>query len=567
MSSIDRIRKLPGAYRRLGRFRKIVHVFMKYGFESAFESLRSKGGRLFKKIFLPWKNNENNEIAAQYTLPERLRMAFVELGPTFVKLGQVLATRQDIVPPEFIHEFSKLQDDVPPFPTEQVKLVIQEELDTSLDNVFLEFEDIPVGAASIAQGHRAKLKDGTKVFVKIQRPDIAKDIRLDLEILTQLAYAIQRHSEEFGFLRPVKIIEEFSKTIDSELDFSREMSNQLRFERQFADREGIKIPKIYQQYCTKKLLVMDYVEGIKGTDLDTLKRSDADLVKLSNLGAQLILEQFFEHGFFHADPHPGNLFFQLPATICYVDFGMVGRITHDEQKLFADLLLQLVMRNYKACALILASLAENDARPNLGELERDINTFADQHLHRTLESLDVSGALHDLYQLCYRQQMFLKPHIYLMLKALGSYDQLGRSLNPDFEIMTQVKPYVGKLLIEQFNPMTILHRSKSFAHEASISLEEMPRDVRQLFSQLLQGKLHFEHTLEGINKLIKVFNGAFNRLASAIVLAAMLVGSSIVIHANPKPHWYETSIMGLLGFLFSGLFGIVLLWDMLKHRE
>lgn len=567
MSSIDRIRKLPGAYRRLGRFRKIVHVFMKYGFGSVFESLRSKGGRLFKRLFLPWTNDENNELAARFTLPERLRMAFVELGPTFVKLGQILAARQDIVPPEFIHEFSKLQDHVPPFPTDQVKLLIQEELKTSLDNVFAEFDDIPVGAASIAQGHRAKLKDGTQVFVKIQRPDIAKDIRLDLEILTQLANAIQRHSEEFGFLRPVKIIEEFSRTIDSELDFSREMSNQLRFQRQFADREGIKIPQIYQQYCTKKLLVMEYIEGIKGTDLDTLKRSDADLVKLSELGAQLILEQFFEHGFFHADPHPGNLFFQLPATICYVDFGMVGRITHDERKLFADLLIQIVMRNHKACALILTSLTENDARPDLGELERDIAVFADQHLYRKLESLDVSAALHDLYQLCYRQRMFLKPHIYLMLKALGSTDQLGRSLNPDFEIMTHIRSYVGKLLMEQFNPMAILRRSKSFAHEAGIALEEMPRDLRQLFRQLLLGKLHFEHTVEGINKLSKVFNGVINRLASAIVLAAMLVGSSIVIHANPKPHWYETSIMGLIGFLFSGLFGIALLWNMLKHRE
>ena len=564
MGSFDTIRHLPQAYRRLSRFRHILRVLFKYGFDTI--SLRERVPQAMKRLFMPWRKDETTEIAAKYSMPERLRMAFVELGPTFVKLGQVLAQRQDMIPPDFVHEFSKLQDKVPPFGMDLVRQQIRTELGRELEDVFSEFDEHPVGAASMAQGHLAKLKDGTEVFVKIQRPGIAQSMRLDMEILVQLASALERHSEELGFLRPVKIVEEFKNSLEQELDFSREMANQMRFAHQFKNREGIHIPWVYEEYCTKQILTMEFVRGIKATNLDELRAAGADLVKLSELGANLLLEQFFDYGFFHADPHPGNMFFQLPSTICYIDFGNVGRITVDERKLFGDMMMYLVAGDFKSCARVLVALTEHDGEPDMGELERDLGAFADQHLHRRLNNLDINSALHDLYQLCYRQGMFLKPHIYMMFKALAMSDKLGRDMNPNFELMKQIQPFAEKLLLEQMNPMTALKRLKTYKHEIGELMDDAPRDVRQLLKQLLHGKMHFEHSVQGMTNLSKVFDGVFNRLAAAIVLAAMLVGSSIVVHANPKPHWYGTSIMGLLGYVVSAVGGILLLWDMMKHR-
>ena len=540
MGSFDTIRHLPQAYRRLSRFRHILRVLFKYGFDTI--SLRERVPQAMKRLFMPWRKDETTEIAAKYSMPERLRMAFVELGPTFVKLGQVLAQRQDMIPPDFVHEFSKLQDKVPPFGMDLVRQQIRTELGRELEDVFSEFDEHPVGAASMAQGHLAKLKDGTEVFVKIQRPGIAQSMRLDMEILVQLASALERHSEELGFLRPVKIVEEFKNSLEQELDFSREMANQMRFAHQFKNREGIHIPWVYEEYCTKQILTMEFIRGIKATNLDELRAAGADLVKLSELGANLLLEQFFDYGFFHADPHPGNMFFQLPSTICYIDFGNVGRITVDERKLFGDMMMYLVAGDFKSCARVLVALTEHDGEPDMGELERDLGAFADQHLHRRLNNLDINSALHDLYQLCYRQGMFLKPHIYMMFQ-----------------------PFAEKLLLEQMNPMTALKRLKTYKHEIGELMDDAPRDVRQLLKQLLHGKVHLEHTVQGMTNLSKVFDGVFNRLAAAIVLAAMLVGSSIVVHANPKPHWYGTSIMGLLGYVVSAVGGVLLLWDMMKH--
>ena len=564
MGSFDTIRHLPQAYRRLSRFRHILRVLFKYGFDTI--SLRERVPQAMKRLFMPWRKDETTEIAAKYSMPERLRMAFVELGPTFVKLGQVLAQRQDMIPPDFVHEFSKLQDKVPPFGMDLVRQQIRTELGRELEDVFSEFDEHPVGAASMAQGHLAKLKDGTEVFVKIQRPGIAQSMRLDMEILVQLASALERHSEELGFLRPVKIVEEFKNSLEQELDFSREMANQMRFAHQFKNREGIHIPWVYEEYCTKQILTMEFIRGIKATNLDELRAAGADLVKLSELGANLLLEQFFDYGFFHADPHPGNMFFQLPSTICYIDFGNVGRITVDERKLFGDMMMYLVAGDFKSCARVLVALTEHDGEPDMGELERDLGAFADQHLHRRLNNLDINSALHDLYQLCYRQGMFLKPHIYMMFKALAMSDKLGRDMNPNFELMKQIQPFAEKLLLEQMNPMTALKRLKTYKHEIGELMDDAPRDVRQLLKQLLHGKVHLEHTVQGMTNLSKVFDGVFNRLAAAIVLAAMLVGSSIVVHANPKPHWYGTSIMGLLGYVVSAVGGVLLLWDMMKHR-
>ena len=545
-------------FANMNHMRRILTVLFKNGLGMFFGGLRD---------LVPRKYTESvHSDERQETLPVRIRKTLVELGPTFVKLGQMLSTRPDVIGAEYVAEFSKLQDEVPPFSFDEVKEIVERELGRPLTEIFREFSEEPSAAASIAQGHRAVLKDGTVVFVKIQRPEIRKKILADIEVLGFLSRHVDEHFPNLRYLLLPRLVEQFRTSILEELDFNVERGNIKHFARQFANEKALVVPKVWDEFSTGQVLTMEWIDGISGNRFEELRQSGCDLVKLANDGAELALKQFFTYGFFHADPHPGNIFILPGNRICYIDFGNVGRITVDERKLFGDMLMYLVAGDFKSCARVLVGLTEHDGEPDMGELERDLSAFADQHLHRRLNNLDVNAALHDLYKLCYRQGMFLKPHIYLMLKSLAMSDKLGRDMNPNFELMKQIQPFATKLLLEQINPVASLKRMKSYHHEIRELMEDAPRDMRLLLKQLLHGKLHFEHTVQGMTNLSKVFDGVFNRLAAAIVLAAMLVGSSIVVHANPKPHWYGTSIMGLLGYVVSAVGGILLLWDMMKHR-
>ena len=565
MAGLDKIRALPRAYRRLGRFRTIVSVLMRYGFDSFVYMMRNRYGRVLKSIVHPWKKAVPK--IKRKSIGERTRLMLIELGPTFIKLGQLLSARQDILPKSFTDELAKLQDQVPPFSMDEVRNLIKQELGDELEAFFSEFDEKPVGAASMAQGHHARLLDGTEVFVKIQRPGIAAKMLLDVDVLKYMAMALEKHSDEMAQFKPSKIVAEFSRVLEQELDFCHEVSNQLRFEAQFAGREGIHVPKVYPKYCTRKILVMEFIRGFPATDLDALRASGIDLKKMSYIAADLVFEQFFEHGFYHSDPHPGNIFFLRGNEMCYVDHGQCGRTTENERMLFAKMLAYLVTRNYRGCATVLLELTDYDSEPDMDELERSLSEFIETHLHTNLEQLDVPSTLGDFYAMFHRLKMTLKPQLYLLLKAIGESDRLGREMNPGFEIMKQLRPFVIKMTFKRFGPERIMQEVNEFGGDMLELVKESPKMLRQLNRQLLQGRVGFRVNVDNIDRMNSVVDKVFNRLASAVVLASMIIGSSIVIHANPKPHFHDTSIVGVVGFLLSGIFGAVLLVDIWRHRK
>lgn len=567
MSGLDTLSRLPGAYRRLERFRQILRVMVRYGFGWLFEGLR---GRLFKVHHRLLTLLRHGEMAKEHQAlsgPERLRLALIELGPTFVKLGQILATRRDVVPEAYVQELSKLQDSVPPFPFADVRKVVREELGAELEEIFSEFSEVPVGAASMAQGHRARLRrDGSEVFVKVQRPGIGKVMRLDLGILEILAEALARHSAELAYFRPRQIVSEFKRSLERELDYAHERCNQEKFAQLFAKCEGLHVPRLYADYCTHRILVMEFIHGIPGTSLERLHSSGMDLVRLGDRCADIVMEQFFEHGFFHADPHPGNLFFLPGERLCYIDFGQVGRITEDERHACAMLLRHVVTKNYKAAVVYFLQLTEQDGEPDLVELERGLGEFAEMYLNERLGEIRPSDALSELYELCRRQQVRLRPQFYLFLKALGVSDELGRQLNPEFKLMQRMRPYVQRAIFRRLRPAGLLRRLEEYMGEFTLLLHEAPGTVRSLSQQLQSGRfstrVSIDH-IEGWEKQIALFS---NRLSAAIVMASLVIGSSVVVHANPKPHWYGTTIMGVIGFLLSGIMGISLLISILRRR-
>lgn len=552
--------KITRTYRHLARLRRILSVIFRNGFGFLFDKLK---GLLPERIHAGnWEELANSPVS----MPERLRNIMVELGPTFVKLGQMLSGRPDLIPLDYIHEFTKLQDSVPPFPYETVREIIRKEFGGEIEEFFQEFDEEPIAAASIAQGHRARLRDGTEVFVKIRRPDIESSIRVDLEILALLADFMEKYDAELRFLRPGKIVQEFARRLEEELNLDLELANIQRFARQFKGRQGLVVPRVWPKLSSPQVLTIEYIRGCKGTDLEGLQRLGIDRKIVSHLGADLLLEQFFVHGFFHADPHPGNLFFLPGNRICYVDFGQVGRTSKEERKNFADLLTAVLRGQEKRAAKLLLRLAEYENEPDLEVLERDLTAFTDHYLYRELDDLTVGPILQEFYSLCNRHQLGLKPHIYLMLKAIGESDELGRTLNPDFNIVHHLRPFLIKNLLNSLNPVVKTAQVRELAEELLDFIKIFPKQQRHFWQQCLEGKLLVNYHLQGLERFQNFINHGLGRLCLALIQVGLLVFSGLVIHAGKPPLLWGIPVLGLLGILCSATLFSMMLWDIFRLR-
>jgi ubiquinone biosynthesis protein len=369
MLSIRKIGIIGRAYRHLKRYRHILTVLFKYGFGDLVDILRIEQ---YLEIGLQMISRKRREQVEKLSRAERVRMVMEELGPTFVKLGQILSTRPDLISVEFIQELSKLQDNVPPFPYTEARQIIESELGRPLEDIFQHFEDTPLAAASIGQVHRAQLKDGEEVVVKVQRPGIRKIIEVDLEIMLHLASLMERHLEELQVHRPVRIVQEFSRTLEKEIDYTIEALHIERFARQSMDDPTVYVPKVFRDTTTERVLTMEYIDGIKASEIDRIEREGLDRKIITERGADLILRQVFDHGFFHADPHPGNIFVLPDNVICYIDFGMMGSIDRQTREDFADLIYTVVQRDEFRATQMLLKLTEYDEKPDVRALERDL---------------------------------------------------------------------------------------------------------------------------------------------------------------------------------------------------
>jgi ubiquinone biosynthesis protein len=547
-------------YRHLARLRKILTVLFRNGFGFLFAKLRG----LVPERYHPgnWDELANSDLS----IPARVCQSMVELGPTFIKLGQLLSTRPDLIPLQYLSEFTKLQDRVTPFPFDQVEEIIRQELKGEISTFFSEFSPEPIGSASIAQGHHARLLDGSEVFVKIRRPGIDESIRADLEILAILADFLEKHNAEIRFLQPSRIVAEFSRSLEDELNLDLEYSNICRFARQFKGREGLVVPKVYPRLCTPKILTMEFIHGCKGTDLEQIDAAGIDRKKISALGAELLLEQFFVHGFYHADPHPGNVFILPGDRICYVDFGQIGRCSLEERECFARLLVAVVRRQEKTAARLLLKLSEFREEPNQESIERDLAAYIDRFFYRPLRELRVSSAVQEFYQLCQRHQLGLKPHIYLILKAMGVSDEMGRQLDPEFNILEHLQPFVRKAVLRSFNPVVRAQRMQEISDEMLELLRGFPQRQRIFWRQLLEGRLVLNQQLIGLEHSQRLFNHACNRLCLALVQVGLLSASAIIIHARIGPKLWDIPIIGLIGIILSCVLFAIMVFDMMHTR-
>ncbi len=559
----DRFRKLGAAYHQAMRLRHIAVVLLKYGYDDLAQYLP-----LPRAARLPLKRIRVQQAAMQQlSQPERLRRACEELGPTFVKLGQLAAARTRILPLEFTDELAKLQDQVSPLPFSAMRIVIEEELDRPLIKVFASVEETPIGSASIAQVHRAKLLTGEEVVIKVQRPGIQKTVREDLAILRQLASLAEAHLPEWRLHQPVALVDELARSLEKEMDFTSEAAHLERFAWQFRDEPTIYLPTVFLELTRPRVLVMEYVNGIKVSKIGELDAAGFDRGELSSRIADLVMKQIFTHGFFHADPHPGNLRIMPDRRVCFLDFGMMGYLDLRTREAFVDFVWGIARRSETSVATALLKLTESDTEPERGMFETDVAEFMHRHFYRAAGEIHFGNLVAQLARLTGKHRLRLPPDLVVMLRALSLTEELVRQLNPEHNLIAQAKPFMKRTRMERVRPRRLITSALEFAQEVGETARELPNEVRRIISQIKTGNARVNFRHEGLEPATNAFERSTNRLSFALVVAALIISSSLIIRANVPPMWGDVSVLGLVGYLLAGLMGFWLLISILRHGK
>lgn len=562
MFSIRKLGAIGRTYRHLNRYHHILRVLFKYGFNDLVDRLHIDQ---YLESGLQMINRKPREQIARLSRPERLRLVFEELGPTFIKLGQLLSTRPDLIPADFLDELAKLQDDIPPFAVEEVRAIVQEELGRTPEELFHYFDAEPLAAASIGQVHRARLDNGAEVVVKVQRPGIENVIAVDLEILAHIAELMEQYLEEVQGHQPMAIVHEFARSLSREIDFSIELANIQRFARQFEANPAIHVPEVYPGLSTDRILVMEYVMGIKSSKVDELREQGYDLSLIAERGANLVMEQIFVHGFFHADPHPGNVFILPDNVVCFIDFGQMGRLSLKDREDFTDLVLDLVAGNEQQIVSGVLKVTVQLGEVDRESLAQDLSGLMDLYLYRPLGDLEAGKILQDLLDLVSRHRLSFKPSLYLMMKALSTVEGVGLMLDPHLELITLAKPFMRRIRLARMRPGRIAEEISQTGASYLSLFRELPEEIRSILQQLRSGRMRIEFEHRGMKSLGAALDRVSNRISFAIVLAALIVGSSLIVLSDIPPRWHNIPVIGLFGFVVAGIMGFGLLLSIIRH--
>ncbi|WP_313222558.1 AarF/UbiB family protein [Pseudoxanthomonas mexicana] len=549
-----------GTVRDLGRLQDIASVLIRWGFGDVVKRMGmagvlEKAGRL-----LHWQAVEEGRL--RMDVPTRLRCTLQDLGPTFVKLGQVLATRVDLLPPAWIDELGKLQNAVPALPWDAVLPQLREDLGAEPEAVFARVEHEPLAAASLAQAHRAWLADGSAVVLKIRRPGIRDTVEADLRLLKHLAVIVEKNLPELRRYHPQRIVQQFSASLRRELDFAAECRNAERIAHNFAGRDDIVIPRVYWQWTCERLNVQECLEGVPGRDLAAVDAMGLDRVQLARTGAGLVLKMVLEDGFFHADPHPGNIFYMPDGAIGVIDFGMVGRVTEQRRFQIVRLLHGLVVHDSAAVAEVLADWTEENNDIDEVRLQESADVFVDQYRGVPLKDLRMGAMLGDVTAMLREHGLSLPADLALMIKAFLTLEGMGRQLDPDFDMASEARPYLERAMLERFAPDVLVRRGRRTLSGLVDLLRDMPRDVHRLLQSARRGKLQMHIEVDTLRAFGEQVDRSANRLTMGIITASLVIGSSIVMNSvggGVSNRWLMA--LGVLGFVGAALCGIWILFS------
>ena len=533
----------------LQRFSQISRVLIRHGFGFVFDVRRDRREKKGLQEFLA------------PNFGARLRRALEDLGPTFVKFGQLLSTRSDILPESVLTELQKLQDTVALMPFETAQEILERELRAPVTEVFASLDPVPFGSASIGQVYRAMLRNGDVVAVKVQRPEAPRRVLADLEIMRDFAALLDRRFGRRVFVDVRGLVAEFEGVIRRELDYAAEAENARRFVANFADTPVV-IPAVYMELSTSKILTMEYIEGTKFRDIRPLLLKPRERRKVASMGAEAIFKMAFEDGFFHGDPHPGNLILTPEGNLALLDFGMVGYMSRGDIEALSRLFIAVIQRDAGAALRGLEGLGVRYASEVRGELAQDLREFLHKYSGLTVGEVTLGQALSELISLARRYRMSVPPVFPLLTKALVTAEGLSRSIDPTLNVYEIAQPYARRLLADRYEPRNVIEGAGELALEYARYVEDYPEQIRLLLTELEDGELEVQLRHQGLDELVGQVDVLANRLVFAVVTAALLVGSSMLgafVNNGPQVPLLGVPAVAFVGFSVAVLLATVVL--------
>ena len=543
--------------RQVERTKAIITILVKNGFDDIVSAM---GIEKYIKFSVPRKSQETVKLSRY----ERIRKSIEELGPTFIKMAQILSTRPDLIPLDLADEFSKLQDSVEPMPFEQIRPRFMDEFGKDIDEIF-DGELTLIASASLGQVYKGRLKSGEEVAVKVLKPGVEEMIRSDLQIMYRIASILEEKLHSYGIDSPIKILQEFEKTIKKELDYNTEALSLKRFAKNFEDDERIVVPELYEAFSGTTVLTMEFIDGIKVSRIDLLEEAGIDPKEVAKTGFDLISEQIFEYRFFHADPHPGNIFALPDGRISFVDFGMMGSIAERDRRDFVDMIYYIVKEEEEKAALCVLKLAkvENDDLDR-DAFAKDMGDVIRTYFYGSLKDIKIKNLLNDIIALMSRYKVYFRESNYLLTKALVTIEGVGKALDPDFNAAEEIKPFVIRFYKENFSLSAFFSRASELPKEVSDFLMQFPEDIKTIVEKMKSGKLKIEFQHMGLEEMEETIEKSANRLSISVITSAILIGSALLLLAKTPPLFFGIPILGLVGFVTAVGMGIVLIRSIYK---
>lgn len=545
------------SYRNIKRYKEIIRILIKYGFSYIVEKLNIEG--VAYKIPI---TNPSEEIK-QMSTGEKIRRAFEELGPTYVKLGQILSTRKDLLDQDIIDELSLLRDSVEPFDTDIAKEIFKEEIGLDIEKVFNEFNPTPIGAASIGQVYEAKLQNGEDVIIKIQRPNIESRIKSDLEILKGMVLAFKDGNKDSS-IDVIQIIEEFQTQLIRELDYNFEAINAMKFRRMFENSREVYIPKIYGEFTTKKVLVMEKIIGVKLNDTKKIKELNWDTKIISDIGIKSLFKQVFEYGFFHADPHPGNIFVVSQNTISYIDFGMVGIVDRNTLNALNEIAVALVEKNVDRVIYILTEMDVINNEVDIIGLRQDLLYLIHYYYDVPIEKINISDIMNEVFRFFRRYKVSIPSQLSTLAKAVITLEGTGRDLNPSFSVASIGKEFMRHYYINKFNPQNAFLKSKHVAEEMILDIKTIPKQMRGILRNIEKNNVRLQLEDVKFTSLEEIMRDLTTQISLSLVLASIIVGSSLIISSPNINNNIWIRFTALSGFFISFIIGILIVVKIIR---
>lgn len=543
---------------KIKRIKKLADVLMKYGFEEIL-SRSELEKRLPKRIV--GRNREKIKDIKSRTIYERVRMALEEMGPAYVKFGQMLSNRNDILPEEMISELQKLQDKVE-IQEVDIRKKLAEELNIIPEEYFQSIDEEPMASASIGQVFRAVLKNGEKVVLKVRRDNIDTIVETDLVIMKDMAKFFKKYDVNAKNMNLLYIVESFENMLKKELSLINERKNMERFENNFKGNEHLHVPVVYKELSNNRILCMEFIEGIKITDKEKIEKTGFNPKEIASLGLELYIKQVMKYGFFHADPHPGNIFLGKDGKLIFIDFGAMGTLYPYEIELLEELTLNFLQKDVKKMIATIKELALDYNISDEKRLERGFYDILSMVDGTSLEEINLVEIMERVKTLLSQNQVLLSEDMYLLVKGIGQIEGIGRHLNPQLNIMQEIGNNAQEIMVKRMSPKYILEKGMGKVGEFSENWLTLPSDLKRLLEKIQNNELKHRHELVGFENFQKITE----RLVLGLVVSSLIIGSSILVLANMPPHINGISVLGILGFVISGILGANMIMSKKKDK-